>query len=319
MLSLKPRILNFDNSLISQAKLLEQFKPLVIDLVDLGESSRFWLNRKSENILNNILSGIPLNHPTFIGSGDYHHISSLLIERFKQPLSVIIFDNHPDWDILPPRTGCGSWVTRVLGNDFVKKVILFGVASEDLLSPNIYTGNLKALEEDRLEIYPFSGFSTKVLLRHVPKNVSLKIKKHMLSKKISWNSLDCKELRSFANEVLSHIKTDKIYVSIDKDCLKSQYALTNWEEGLFELDDLLHILKQIKQTFDIAGLDITGEYSKIKINNKLKSVCSLLDHPKNYSAKSMPSEFINSVNQDTNIKILETMLGSDTVKRTNGV
>jgi len=49
---------------------------------------------------------------SFLGSGDFHHISNILIGRINQPLSVVVFDHHPDWDTLPPRFGCGSWVTE---------------------------------------------------------------------------------------------------------------------------------------------------------------------------------------------------------------
>src|SRR5207237_2921907 len=37
------------------------------------------------------------------GSGDFHHLSALLVRRVKEPVVLVSFDNHPDWDIRPPK------------------------------------------------------------------------------------------------------------------------------------------------------------------------------------------------------------------------
>ena len=55
------------------------------------------------------------------GSGDFHHLSALWIRRVKRPLMVISFDNHPDWDIRPPKWCCGGWVNRALELPHVKR------------------------------------------------------------------------------------------------------------------------------------------------------------------------------------------------------
>jgi arginase family enzyme len=46
---------------------------------------------------------------TMIGSGDFHHLAVLLLERAREPVTVIHFDNHPDWVRWAPRWHCGSW------------------------------------------------------------------------------------------------------------------------------------------------------------------------------------------------------------------
>src|SRR5689334_1873863 len=109
MLSGTVRILNFDDSLIVQKTLLKKISPNVVDLKRFGLESRVWLNQK---VAKEIYSGLDpelRNCLTFLGSGDYHHLSSLLIQQFEEPLTVIVFDHHPDWDIVPPRLACASW------------------------------------------------------------------------------------------------------------------------------------------------------------------------------------------------------------------
>ena len=308
MLSPGVRILNFDNSLIGQSGLFERFHPKVSDLLDIGPSARLWLNKKTEKQIKKVVSSVDRHAITFLGSGDFHHISSLLIEQFEEPISVIVFDNHPDWDIMPPRTGCGSWVSRILDKPNIKKVILLGISSEDISTFNIQTGNLSSLNNGRLEIYPYLHEPTTVFFRNVPENNSIDISRKFLSSRISWKELGKNRSDEFIAGLISGLETKRVYISIDKDCLNPEFSLTNWEQGHLKLDELLKILKYIKDNTDIVGMDILGDYSQINIKGRIKSIFSRLDHPKGFAASGKPGSFINSVNDATNIKILELFL-----------
>ena len=56
------------------------------------------------------------------GSGDFHHLAAVLVRRFTTPLTIVSFDNHPDWDIRPPKWACGGWVNRALQLSNVRSV-----------------------------------------------------------------------------------------------------------------------------------------------------------------------------------------------------
>ena len=309
MLSDTVRILNFDESLTRQKNLIERYHPDIIDLTAIGPSARLWANRKTADRVSAALKPDERQAITFLGSGDFHHISHLLVGQFDEPLTLIVFDFHPDWDILPPRLGCGSWVTRTLGLTNVSKVLLIGPSSDDLASPAIYTANLQALINDRLEIYPYMHAPTKVLFRNVPHNSSIRIRPSGLAHEIVWTELNDRNQEMFMAQMLQRCETKKAYVSIDKDCLRSGHALTNWEEGRFSLDELLRLLKILKENMEVVGLDITGEYSKPVVSGSIKSFCSRLDHPVDYTAHTAPAESIDSINEETNLRILELLLG----------
>jgi arginase family enzyme len=308
LLNNQVRILNFDNSVTRQNDFIARFHPAIIELQKIAPAARLWLNKTTEKEIKSALAPELKNAVTFLGSGDFHHITSLLIEQFTEPVSVIVFDHHPDWDTLPPKTGCGSWVSRILKKPNVQQVILFGISSGDISTFNIQTGNLAALKDSRLEIYPYAHVATRVFLRQVPENRSLGLKKKIFHSNIYWQELQSKQdLAKFSRQSVANLETKQVYVSIDKDCLKSEYALTNWEEGFLELEELLTILKVIKEDTDIVGLDITGDYSEINIKSKIKSFCSRLDHPKNFSAKDKSPALIDSINAQTNIRMLELL------------
>jgi len=308
MLSKKIRILNFDSSITKQAGLMDWYKPAVVELGKIGPNCRHWVNRKYAKQVKESLAPELRNAITFVGSGDFHHISSLLISQFKDPLSVIIFDHHPDLSCLPPSLGCGSWVWDILKKKNIKKVVSFGPSSADLDTAGILTTGLKAFQNDRFEIYPYKHAPSKSFFRKIPQNSSVSIKSGFLSDEINWKSLESQDLEKFAALVFKRIPTRQVYVSIDKDCLKAEYALTNWEEGMLSLNELLLMLKLIRSNFEIVGLDILGDYSEPKVKGLIKNIIVKMDHPDNYTAKSRSDDLINSVNQDTNMKILEAIL-----------
>jgi arginase family enzyme len=307
MLSDQIRILNLDNSLLSQGNFIRRFHPEVFDLKNTGRYCRFWLDQRGENEIKMVLDPDHKNRITLFGSGDFHHVSSLLVEQFQEPVNLIVFDNHPDWDTLPPKTGCGSWVSRALRSVNIKKVILFGVASDDISTLHLESGNLAAMKDNRLEIYPYSHKPARVIFKDVPRNLSIGLRKGWYYNEISWQELENRDMGKFLSSLVGRLISRRVYISIDKDCLTRQYALTNWEEGRFSLGELLFILKFLKKNTDIIGADITGEYSKINIQGMLKSICSSLDHPKEYSAKDIRQEIIDATNEQTNIRIVEAL------------
>lgn len=303
------RILDFDGSLLKQKKLLARFPSRIVDFTEIGPLFRNWADTKTAAKIKSRLDSGLKNAITFLGSGDFHHMSSLLIEQFDQPLSVIVFDHHPDWDGLPPRLGCGSWVSRTLLAGQVKKFVLLGVSSADINAGSLHTADLRALKDDRLEIYPYSHVPSGPVFRKIPKNISVEVNRKAFYNTLHWDELKGKNLDEFFLQVIKRIPTKHVYISIDKDCLKADYSLTNWEEGLLGLDELLRMLRLVKAHLDIVGMDIIGDYSVESVSGAFRAFLARLDHPRNFSARDLPEEVITRVNEETNIRLLEALLG----------
>ncbi len=302
------RIFNFDNSLLKQKRLISQYKNEVIDLIDLAAQARFWMSPKIRSLIEKRLVACPKNSLAFLGSGDFHHISEILISRFQDPLSVIIFDHHPDWTALPPRFGCGSWVNEVLKKNNILKLLLLGGSSRDISSFGIQTGNIDSLRADRVEMYPYSHSPARVFLKTVPENISVKVERGLFFNTIFWKALkDNKDLSGFFRGLVSRLPTNDVYISLDKDCLKRDYSMTNWEEGRLSLEELLLMLRIIKENANIVGMDITGDYSVPLIKGSFKKIASYLDHPKSFTAKGHSGSVITGTNEETNLKILNAI------------
>jgi arginase family enzyme len=299
------RVLNFDNTVACQGRLLSSFRHEIIDLTDMGPYLRLFAGGPLRQQLKRRIVHSDNLAPTFLGSGDFHHISELLIAEQPDIRSVLVFDFHPDLDSLPPHFGCGSWVSRMLKNRNIKKCVIIGVGSEDISSGPLQSADLSALSNDRLEIYPFRHSPSKVYFKNVAQNISIRSKGNFFLRQLYWEQLEDKDMGSFIQGIISRLPAGKVYLSIDKDCLLEDAAVTNWEAGFLSLRQLLLMLEKLKNTVDISGLDITGDYSPAVLANRFKALLSRLDHPAGKGVVSMLDA--QEINQETNSRILKTL------------
>jgi arginase family enzyme len=308
MLNKTIRILNFDKSIIQQSRLFSQHQVKVVDFTDFAASARLFMSGAVRKKIANRLNPREKNYPTFLGSGDFHHISEVLTSQIDQPACLIVFDFHPDWDSLPPRFGCGSWVVQAMKNKNISKCILIGMGSDDLSGLALQSAGLGTLTNSRLEIYPFRRKPSRVYFRPIAVNESIVTEKSLFSNRIIWHELDKENLAGFTSDLIKRLPVRKAYISIDKDCLRKDFALTNWEEGFLSLDELLVMVKIMDDNLDLIGLDITGDYSEPVISSGLKSALSRLDHPKRVAADDYAKDSILKINEQTNLKILQALL-----------
>ena len=307
MLSKTVRILNFDDSITGQKNLCKIYLPHIIELKDVGRACRLWMDKKTKQQINKVLDPEEINSITFLGSGDFHHISSLLIEQFDEDFCVVIFDLHPDLDNLPPRFSCGSWVNLVAARMAVKKIIILGPSSEDLTFPNNLTFNFSWFKDARIELYPFHHAPTRMLFKNLHDNHFIHTNKNGFLQTITWENLINKDIEVVITDILERLPTQNIYISIDKDCLNWNYAVTNWEPGIMSLNWLLKALKVLKDKATIIGMDIVGDYSRINVKSIFKKICINWDHPRQL-AEELSLQKIREINETTNLKILELFL-----------
>lgn len=160
----------------------------------------------------------------FLGSGNYHYLSYVLLSEQKQPFSLLLFDHHTDTYPSPSDDviSCGSWVLEALNTlPQLKKVIMVGVKEDwpQSIPPHV---------SDRV-----IGYSKKVLQR---------------------------DFSSVLKAILANIPTKQVYISIDKDVLHPQEAATAWDHGNMRLQQVTTIIRDVIQKYRVTGLDVCGEY-----------------------------------------------------------
>lgn len=247
-----------------------------VDLRDLGPALRLWSRRRNIDTARARIAAADDVRPsvTFLGSGDFHHLAALLIERVDEPFTVLHFDNHPDWVRLAPRWHCGSWINRVLELPNVQRVVTVGPCSDDLVAPGRKGGNLPALDSGRLALFPW---------QHEPSRVRRRIADgpghEWRDNRIVWRNLAERQLEDAVGMVLDATPTKTVWITIDKDVLPEHEALTNWDQGQMPLTALLAMLQAAGDRKRILGADICGGYSPPRHANWLKRIESRMDQP----------------------------------------
>ena len=195
------------------------------------------------------------------GSGDFHHLSALWIRRQCEPLTVVSFDNHPDWDVRPPRWCCGGWVNRALELPQVRKVSVWGCGNFEPWWPHNIFGNRRAERKGRLELHAWAD----------DRSASARKRRGAIVRQ-DWQQ----RFLAFAKELTG----ESVYVTIDLDCLRPEEAVTNWENGRFTVDDLEWALGELRNATRIVAGDICGAFSEPRYARLKQRLASELDHPK---------------------------------------
>ena len=196
------------------------------------------------------------------GSGDFHHLSALWVRRARTPLTLVSFDNHPDWDIRPPKWCCGNWINRALDLPHVERVAVWGCGNFECWGyPRIW-GNHSDVRSGKLEVHPWAdGRSAADQAR--PSSIL----------QANWRE----RFERFA----ATLAGCSVYVTMDLDGLRAGEAVTNWENGRFAAGDVAWALEEMRQKgVTIISGDICGAYSPPSYARWKQKFASETDHPK---------------------------------------
>ena len=201
------------------------------------------------------------------GSGDFHHLAAWWLrgriarENLRQRIVLICFDNHPDWDVRPPRWGCGGWINRALEMREVARASVWGCGNFELTFPSRLFRNRQALELGRLEIHAWAE-------RQTPRIVRM------------FNCMTGDNWRQRFSRFAGSLLGAKIYISIDMDSLGKDDAVTNWEHGLFTAGDLVWALGELRSKTQVIGGDMCGACSQPAYARRRQRFAAAFDHPK---------------------------------------
>jgi hypothetical protein len=198
----------------------------------------------------------------WLGSGDFHHVSYLLIRRLRARgrFQVVVFDNHPDNMRYPWGIHCGSWVHHVCAFPFVSQVTVVGITSHDVAPLHLVENHLLPLYRGRLRY---------LCLRTVPRLVG------SLLPAIVDISHDRSRFADAVAERIFAASEDPIYLSIDKDVLTADSVRTNWDQGAIDATDLIDAVRRLRSK--VFAADVTGEISFFRYSRWWKRALTRLD------------------------------------------
>ncbi|MEO5719678.1 MAG: hypothetical protein ABIR29_14055 [Chthoniobacterales bacterium] len=201
--------------------------------------------------------------PPFLvyGSGDFHHLSALWLRRLAGLTTVVSFDNHPDWDIRPPKWCCGGWVNRALELAPVEKVSVWGCGNFECWWPGRLFGNNRAERAGRIEVHPWAD-------------------DRPAKDRARRGAILREDWREKFAAFVAQLGGAQVYVTIDLDCLRAEDAATNWESGRFRLEDVAWAVELLGRGHRIVAGDICGAWSAPIYARRKQRFAAAMDHPK---------------------------------------
>lgn len=301
------RVLDLDNSVAVQpflAGLICAGEAEHIDARDLAPKLRIVANRKAMAELGRRMTATTSAcrqgeaDVVFYGSGDFHHLAFLFLQQVDEPVTVVHFDNHPDWVRFPHTVNCGSWVARAVESPNVRKVITIGPCSDDLANPQMKGADLRAIRAGRLEMYAWQAAPTRVWGQAVNAPGV-----ETVGRQLVWRNLAAEDWSGFLDELVRSLPDTAVWITIDKDVFAPAEAVTNWDQGRMRVDDVLTAVRAIAVHRRVIGADICGDYSTPRYKDVFRSLLSWMDHPD----LIIPSESALAINDQTNARIVSTL------------
>lgn len=305
-------LLHLDEALLAQPAFMKacgRHDALHCELQDVGKEIRLWASdNQMEHVKDALRSRLNWQSKVgpmvaWMGSGDFHHVSALLVELIAEqhdvPITVVHFDNHPDWVECSSGMHCGSWVKRLLDNDTVERVVTIGVNSRDLVWPDLKRAGIDHVRRGRHVLYSLRE------LRYSPTRRRGRSAEHFHVITAEFSAPGC--MAEIQSQVGSTIPTERIYITIDKDVLRSSDAKTNWDQGMLSLECLQSWLSVLLRRYRVLGVDVIGDYSPQAFTGPmptrfLKKTELALDQPWFHKRDSA-----SALNECGNLRLLETL------------
>ncbi len=204
----------------------------------------------------------------WMGSGDFHHLSWLLIERqlARAPASggpglrVVVLDNHPDNMRFPFGVHCGSWVRRVALLPGVAQVQVVGITSADIGAGHAWENYLTPLWRGKLGYWSIGVDTSWARWAGAAKAM------HGFADAASLVDALCRQWQA------DPLPT---YLSIDKDVFAPEVVRTNWDQGVLREAEAQQLIAALRGS--IVASDITGDVSDYRYRTAWKRWLSHAD------------------------------------------
>jgi arginase family enzyme len=248
---LKAVILNTDNSVTRQG-LNHNFEVDAIDLTDIRTHLQFYADRYGTRSFSDRTKLSKEAGPTLhlLGSGDFHHLTLMILEQIATPFLLVVFDNHPDCSFIGPKYHCGNWLYHAANLPHCRKILHVGATERQGMLMR-YMGIRLLLKKEKLAQLPGSALT----------------------------GSDCVD--TFI-DALSFHNPDRlpVYASVDKDVLNQEESPGDWDNGVMSMVHLSRMLDHIIRSYPVTGADITGEMggSVYYPYKPVKNILSRIEH-----------------------------------------
>jgi hypothetical protein len=292
------RILDLDGSVSAQTNLVRHTRAFVRPARDWGPLIRLGCLTSRFNAFERDLADrfgcADDSDPacTFIGSGDFHHVSLALLRRLTQPFNLLVLDKHPDWMRRIPLMHCGTWLNHAARLPLARRVFHVG-GDLDFDNPWRWLAPWDLLASKRITVLP--------AVRRFHRGRWIGVAHQSLRP-----DLDCNVTRDRLEELLTPYRDDlanyPLYISVDKDVLQVADGVVNWDSGHLELSEATAVLEAFCAAagHNLAGMDLVGDWSPVTVQGLFRRMLHWTEHP----VLNVDADHACYRNEQTNLQLL---------------
>jgi hypothetical protein len=302
------RVVDLDRSVSAQQRLLVQsdanIMPVREDGPELRLACSFRRFHAFERCLTAWFDSAIDDEPavTFLGSGDFHHLSLALLRRQPRPFNLLVIDNHPDWMRGVPFLHCGTWLNHAARLPMVRNVFHVG-GNMDFDNAWRWLAPWDLLRSGHIAVFPAMRSYQKGRWFNVVHD-PLRRERHTPVKAGRFGEL----LAAHRDELARW----PLYISIDKDVMRADDAVVNWDSGHLTLPEVTATVEAFVRAArgDLIGADIVGDWSPVVMRGLFRRFLHWIEHP----SVSVDADAACRRNDQTNRALL-TALGTFALTR----
>ncbi|MDR1241755.1 MAG: hypothetical protein LBM00_03065 [Deltaproteobacteria bacterium] len=296
----RPVILDFDRSVLAVSE-----AELRLELSGWQEDIRFGCSWNDYARLKDYLAGLlpEPRGPVFLGSGDYHHLTLLLLQDLEKrlklapaSLDLVAADNHPDNMRYLFGLHCGSWIRHAAALACIRHIHVIGITSRDISLKQAWANYLGPFRKKKLTCWSVSSRADWLKL------IGRGEQARCFASADDLLAAFLPVLRASARQ------TEGIYLSLDKDVLSAQVARSNWDQGVFELRHLEELIAECAGR--LQGADLCGDVSAYAFTGLGKRLLLRLEGQPEIAAENMPRE--QEIHREVNKKLLAALIRCST-------
>jgi hypothetical protein len=299
---MQTRVLDLDGSLLRQTRFLRRSNAAILRLEEWGRNLRLACSlaalARFEGQLAQLTGSRHDAGPflTFLGSGDFHHVSLALLRRVTLPFNLLVIDNHPDWMRGIPFLHCGTWLYHAARLPKVQRIFHLGGAV-DFENRYRWLAPWPMIRAGKIVVAPArQRFRGRLWdpIAHQP------LRRH--PDEPAGPNLLLKWLAPYRAELAAR----PLYISLDKDVLNASEALVNWDSGHLTAAEVTAILSAFQSAADgeLAGMDVVGDWSPVHLRGWMQRLLHWTEHP------GLASDVDEATrrNESLNLRLLECLL-----------
>jgi hypothetical protein len=307
------RILDLDDGVVRQRRLVRRLRPDVVPLGEWGPRLRLGCGHRSferferrlEELTGSALDAGPVL--SYCGSGDFHHVSLALVRRLPGPCNLLVVDNHPDWMRGIPFLHCGTWLYHAARLPHVRRV--FHVGGEvDFDNVWRWAAPWRLLRAGKIRVFPAVRPFRGRRWAAVP---------HSPLRRLPQLDADRERVEELLDPLRAELASCPLYVSLDKDVLGADEAIVNWDSGRLVRAEVLRVLCAfLGASAGVAGVDVVGDWSPVRVAGPLRRALHHTEH----AALNVDPDEATRANEALNLALLEGLashlgVGAPAVRR----